>query len=268
MTDLMVIGAHPDDCEFSAGGLAALCARAGGRVCLVSMTNGEAGHHEMSGATLARRRGHQHEVAAASIGAEAMVLGNRDGELFPSLELRRQVIGLIREWNPQVVITHRPNDYHPDHRYTGLTVQDASYLLAVPNVCSGVLPLSANPVILFAADQFLRPYPFQPDVIFDIDPVVELKLDLFDIHESTIYEWEPFLNGKLAEVPVDRPARREWARLEYAPWLGGAADRFRDRLITKYGAGHGASVRYAEAYELCEYGTQLAPDRLAELFPF
>jgi LmbE family N-acetylglucosaminyl deacetylase len=264
----MVIGAHPDDGEFSAGGLAALCSRAGGRVILVSMTNGEAGHHVTFGVALAQRRQRQHEAAATSIGAEALILNNRDGELVPSIELRREVIRLIREWQPQIVITHRPNDYHPDHRCTGITVQDASYMVAVPNICAGVKAMSASPVILFAGDRFARPYPFEADLIFDIDDVAETKLDLFDIHESTIYEWEPFLNGKVAEVPIDPAARREWARVEYAEWLGGAADRFRDRLVAKYGADRGASVRHAEAYELCEYGTQLSPERLTELLPF
>jgi LmbE family N-acetylglucosaminyl deacetylase len=268
VTDLMVIGAHPDDCEISAGGLAALVARNGGRVRLVSMTNGEAGHQEMAGAALARRRKRQHETAAASIGAEAVVLDNRDGELFPSLELRHQVIRLAREWRPDVIVTHRPNDYHPDHRYTAMTVQDAAYMLTVPNVCAPVPALETNPVILYASDRFVRPYPFQPDLVFDIGTVAEAKLRLIDTHESTFYEWEPWLNGKVAEVPTGSTARREWAAHEYADWLWGAATWFRDRLIEKYGPERGADIRCAEAYEICEYGTRPSPERLAELFPY
>jgi LmbE family N-acetylglucosaminyl deacetylase len=268
MTDLMVIGAHPDDCELSAGGLAALCARSGGRVALVSMTNGEAGHQAMAGAALAERRKRQHETAAASIGAEAVVLDNRDGELFPSLELRRQVIRLIRNWRPHVLITHRSCDYHPDHRNTGLTVQDAAYMLTVPNICAPAPAMARNPIILFASDRFTRPYPFQPDLVFDIDPVADVKLGLIDTHESTFYEWEPWLNGRQDEVPSDRAERREWAAREYGDWLWGAADRFRDRLIAKYGERRGADTRHAEAYELCEYGTQPSARETEELFPF
>src|SRR5688572_18905519 len=133
---LLVFGAHPDDCEFTAGGLAALYAQIGGRVCFVSMTNGDAGHQSLGGATLARIRREEARAAAAVIGIESRVLENHDGELLPTLDRRREVIRLIREWQPELILTPRPYDYHPDHRYTSILVQDAAYMVTVPNVAA------------------------------------------------------------------------------------------------------------------------------------
>jgi len=264
----MCIGAHPDDPELMAGGLAALFSGAGGQVRLVSVTNGEAGHHEMRGAALARRRRSEAESAASLIGGDALVLENPDGRLMPTLEVRHQIVRLIRSWQPDLVVTHRPNDYHPDHRYTGQLVQDSTYLLTVPNVFGDVPALANDPVVLYGSDTFQRPYPFQPDIVIDIDAVVEKKLDLLDSHASQYYEWLPYHDGKLSQVPPDHDARRAWLRRDNEAGLRADAHRFRDRLVARYGAKRGAQVVYAEAFELCEYGRQMESGEAATLLPF
>jgi LmbE family N-acetylglucosaminyl deacetylase len=268
MTRLMCIGAHPDDPELMAGGLAALLTGAGGPVCFVSVTNGEAGHYEMHGAVLARRRRMEAESAALLIDAEAVVLENPDAQLIPTLEVRHQIVRLIRLWQPDLVITHRPNDYHPDHRYTGQLVQDSTYLLTVPNVLSDVTALASDPVVMYGSDSFRRPYPFQADIVIDIDAVLEKKLDLLDRHESQYYEWLPFHDGKLSEVPLDHEGRRAWLRRDNEAALRADANRFRDQLVARYGPERGAQVVYAEAYELCEYGRQIESGEAATLLPF
>jgi LmbE family N-acetylglucosaminyl deacetylase len=265
---ILAIGAHPDDCDFGAGGLAALCVRAGHRVHFVAATNGDAGHYEMGGAPLARRRRAEAQAAAAVIGIDYTVLDNHDGELEPSLANRRTIVRLIREIGPNLILTHRPNDYHPDHRYTAQLVQDAAYMVIVPGLAALTPHLPANPIILYMSDRFQRPYPFQPDVVVDVDDVLDLKLEMLHQHTSQVYEWLPFNHGDLEEVPAGDDERRAWLRERYAPPYAEMADRYRDRLISLYGTTHGAQVRHAEAFEVSEYGARLTPDTFLWLFPF
>ena len=265
---LLVFGAHPDDCEFTAAGLAALYAGAGGRVCFVSLTNGDAGHQTLAGAELARRRQAEAGAAAAVIGIESRVLDNHDGELLPTLDRRRELIRIIREFRPDLVLTPRPNDYHPDHRYTSVLVQDAAYMVTVPNVAAFAGHLGRDPVIMYVADRFQKPYPFTPDVAVDIDAVIEHKAAMIGCHDSQVYEWLPYNGGYLDQVPADASARPAWLRARYEPRLSAAADRFRELLIARYGEERGASIRYAEAFEACEYGAPLTDEARQRLFPF
>ena len=131
----VVFGAHPDDAEFVAGGTAVLWSARGHKVRFVSCTNGDVGHHTQSGGALARRRRAEAEKAARILGVETLILDNHDGELLPTLGNRKAVVRLIREWKADVVVGHRPFDYHPDHRYAGILVQDAAYMVTVPFFC-------------------------------------------------------------------------------------------------------------------------------------
>jgi len=263
---LLVFGAHPDDCEFSAGGLAALWAARDGHVRFVSVTNGDAGHQTEGGATLARRRREEAAAAAAAVGIESLILDTHDGELLPTLERRREIIALIREFRPDLVLTPRPNDYHPDHRYTAILVQDAAYMVTVPNICPFTAHLSHDPVIAYVIDRFQKPYPFTPDVVIDIGTVIEQKVEMLHRHTSQMYEWLPFNGGYLDEVPAKATARRDWLRRRLQPRLLGTAERFRSDLIARYGPEHGMQVRYAEAFEGCEYGASLTTEARARLF--
>src|SRR5437879_2925291 len=170
---LLIIGAHPDDADYHAGGIAALYRLAGHEVKMVSLTNGAAGHHLQRGSELAERRRGEAAAAGQASGATYDVLDNHDGELLPTLESRRQVISLIRSFKPDLILTHRPNDYHPDHRYTSQLVQDAAYMVTVPALVPGTTHLAANPVIAYLPDEFSRPYPFQPSIAVDVGPVVD-----------------------------------------------------------------------------------------------
>ena len=265
---LLVFGAHPDDCEFTAGGLAALYAQQGGRVCFVSLTNGDAGHQTLAGAALARIRRAEARAAAAVVGVESRVLDNHDGELLPTLDRRREVIAIIREFQPDLVLTPRPNDYHPDHRYTSILVQDAAYMVTVPNALASVDHLPRDPIIMYVSDHFLKPYPFTPDVVIDIDGVVDQKMEMLHCHASQMYEWLPYNAGHLDEVPAGDDERRAWLATRRKPRLQAIADRFRDKLVERYGQERGSRVQYAEAFEACEYGSPLTDEARARLFPF
>jgi LmbE family N-acetylglucosaminyl deacetylase len=265
---LLIIGAHPDDADYAAGGTAALY-RAGGHVVyMVSLTNGDAGHHQISGEELFARRQAEARAAGNVIGADYQLLDNHDGELEPSLENRRQVIHLIRSFLPDLVLTHRPNDYHPDHRYTSQLVQDAAYMVTVPAIVPATPHLPDNPVIAYLPDSFTRPYPFQPTIAVDVGPVLDQVIAMLDCHVSQFYEWLPYNTGKLQEVPTGKSERRAWLAEQVKSRLREQADRFREALLATYGPVRGKSVEYAEAFEGCEYGALLDAAACRRLFPF
>jgi LmbE family N-acetylglucosaminyl deacetylase len=265
---VLVFGAHFDDCEVRFGGTAAKYRERGHEVTNVCMTNGEAGHHEQGGATLGQRRRAEADAAADVIGAEYVAFDNPEGELEPSIDNRNDVIELVREVEPDLVFTHRPNDYHPDHRYTSRLVQDAAYMVTVPNICPQTPHLTYNPVICYLPDDFRKPYPLDPNVVVDIDDTMETKLDMLHRYESQMYEWLPYNVGLLDEVPESEAERREWLPKRYEPRNRKLADRFREDLIEAYGEEHGSAVTYAEAFEHCEYGGDLAAENRDVLFPF
>ncbi len=265
---ILVIGAHPDDADEGAGGLAALCVRAGHRVQFVSLSNGDAGHYAMGGAVLARRRLEEARRAAAVLGIQYTVLDTHDGAIEPSLANRRIVIDLMRQARPDLVLTHRPYDYHPDHRYTAMLVQDAAYLVTVPELVGLTPALFHNPVIAYMGDLFRRPYPFTPDVVIDIDAVLSLKLEMLHQHASQMYEWLPYTSGQLPSVPSDQAQRRAWLSATYAPTFAAVAERYRSQLIGVYGTTRGEHVQHAEAFETCEYGAPLTQELRRRLFPF
>lgn len=261
---VMMIGAHPDDCDFRAGGCAKLWHDAGFRVRFISATNGDAGHHLEGGGVLAKRRAAEAKAAGEVIGIDYFTLDFHDGELVPSLEARKKFIETIREFSPDLLLTHRPWDYHPDHRYTGELVQDASFLVTVPNVCAGTPAMDKMPVIMYAEDGFQKPSPFKPDVVVDIDAVIDLKIRMLHEHESQVYEW--LARGK--DVPDDEAERLEFVGEWVRNRAASSANRFREQLVAEYGPGHGAKVQCSEAFELCEYGAKLTDESRAKLFPF
>lgn len=268
---IIVFGAHPDDAQYKAGGTAAKWTKQGHKVKLVSVTNGDIGHWQSAGGPLAQRRLAEVKKADAIIGAETLVLDIHDGELVPSLENRQKIIRVIREWQADIVIAHRPWDYHPDHRYVGVLMQDAAFMVTVPFVCPDVPPLKKNPVFLYSSDGFKKPYPFQADIAVSVDDVFDLKLTA--IHEMPSQHYEGGASGseeyvKTVPPASDEPGRKAWLRQRWTARQTGEANRFRDTLVKWYGADAGAAVKYAEAFEICEYGRQPNAEEIKKLFPF
>lgn len=265
---LLIIGAHPDDADYHAGGLAAYYRSNDHEVKMVSLTNGDAGHHVIRGPQLAQRRKREAAAAGALIGATYDVFDNHDGLLQPTLENRFQVIRLIRSFKPDLVLTHRPNDYHPDHRYTSILVQDAAYMVMVPAIVPDTPHLARNPVIAYLPDEFQKPYPFRPDVAVDVGPMMERIVDMLHCHESQFYEWLPYNTGCLDKVPGTHAARRGWLAAQVEARLRRQADRYRGKLIQIYGPERGPKVEFAEGFEACEYGAPLDEPALKRLFGF
>lgn len=261
---IIAFGAHPDDCDIRASGTAALWVRAGYAVKFVSVTNGDAGHQTMHGPELARRRLAEAKESARRQGIEYDVLNNEDGKLLPTLAVREQIIREIRSWKADVVLAPRPNDYHPDHRYTGVLVQDAAYMVVVPAIVPDVPPLRKNPAFFYYQDNFQRPNPFRPDVAVSIDEVIDQKINAMDSHVSQFYEWLPWVAGTLAEVPKDPAERKAWLK---RTWFKPPNPDVRAALVKWYGPEIGNRTKYYEAFEICEYGAQPDAARIRQLFP-
>jgi LmbE family N-acetylglucosaminyl deacetylase len=266
---IIAFGAHPDDCEIKAGGVAAMWAAQGHHVKFVSTTNGDIGHWKMAGGPLAQRRTAEVKKAAKILGIETEVLDNHDGELMPTLENRKAFVRLIREWKADIVLSHRTNDYHPDHRYTGILVQDAAYMVICPFICPDVPHLKTNPVFMYLSDRFQKPNPFEPDIVVAIDDVIEKKLDAMAVLESQFVEGG--VSGNESMVPkndAEWAAARRRVRERFRRRFESTADKYRSKLIEAYGKRKGKKVRYAEAFEVCEYGRRPSADELKKLFPF
>lgn len=266
---IIAFGAHPDDCELVAAGVAAKWAALGHKFKCVAVTNGDIGHATMAGGPLAQRRRAEALAAAKILGIETEVLDNHDGELMVTLENRRRIARLIREWQADVVISHRPNDYHPDHRYTGVLVMDAAYMVQVPFFDPDVPPLRRNPVFLFSEDRFQKPNPFSGDIVVAIDDVIEKKLAVVEAMESQFYEGGccDVPAGGLPQDAAGKAARKREVRDAFSRRFAATADRFRTRLAARYGP-RASTVKYAEAFEICEYGRQPDEAEIRRLFPF
>jgi len=263
---IIAFGAHPDDCELKAAGVAAKWAAAGHKVKFVATTNGDVGHFEMAGGPLALRRMAEARKTAEILGIESQVLDIHDGELMPTLENRRTIARLIREWQADIVLCHRSCDYHPDHRYTGVLVEDAAVLVAAPFFATDVPPCPRNPVILYYSDNFKKPYPFDPAVIVSIDDVIEQKRACIEAMPSQFADKDSWQGRYLPGVPETDEGRKKFI----GDWLiernADVANRYRELLAQRYGE-RSKQIKYAEAFELCQYGAQPSAAELNELFP-
>ena len=265
--NIIAIGAHPDDCDSKFGGTAALFAKMGHNVKFLALTNGDAGHQSMGGGPLAKKRRQEAKDAAKALGiAEYEVLDNHDGELFPTLNVRLEVIRRIRGWNADIVLGLRPNDYHPDHRNAGSVVQDAAYMNIVPNVAPDTPPLKKNPVFLYMSDHFKKPNPFQKDIAVIVDDVIDTKVKGLAAHDSQMFEWLPWTNGMdLATIPKGEKERLAWLKDR---WMNRKPDAGTLEVVKKWYPNVDVSkVKQVEFFEICEYGKQPTEEEIKELFP-
>jgi N-acetylglucosamine malate deacetylase 1 len=264
---IIAFGAHPDDAELKAAGVAAMWAEQGHAVKFVSLTNGDIGHFAMAGGPLAIRRTAEVEACAAQLGIETQVLDIHDGELMPTLENRKTVARLIREWQADIVLAHRPNDYHADHRYTGVLVNDAAVLVVAPFFTPDTPPLRRNPVILYYSDGFQKPTPFDPTIVVGIDAAAERKWSCISAMPSQFGDSDSWQARTRTNVPEGEEERRAFLLQFVRQRSADVADLYRERLIELHGTETAGRVRYAEAFELSEYGRQATIDELKSLFP-
>lgn len=265
---LLVLGAHPDDAEIHAGGLACLYRQAGHAVKFVSVTNGQSGHHLLSGPPLVARRREEAARSAALIGAQAETWDWPDGALEPTLAVRAQIIREIRTFQPDLVLTHRTEDYHPDHRAVANAVRDACYMTTVPAVVPDAPALRRDPVVAYLPDNFTRPVPLRADVVVDTSEFCSLVTRMLACHESQVFEWLPYNQRSEHELPADAAGRLAWLEAWYRKYAGPRADRWRAELAATYGSARAAAVQTAEAFEISEYAAPLDSAARRRLFYF
>ena len=280
--NILMIGAHQDDNEFRCGGLAHKYVKMGYNVTFLSMCNGCGGHHILTPEETVATRAKESAKVAEFLGITYDVWDINDCSLVADLETRRRLIRYIRKVNPDLIISHRPNDYHADHRAVGQLVQDASYMLIVPHECPDAPAMRKMPVIMYNEDRFTNP-DFSGDIVLGMDDENDTKLQIASINVSQVYEWLPYTDGE--EVPEGEAERWEFlkgmniteattdeevmaARRGYAVRFAKTAARFRKELIERYGEERGSKIRYAEAFMLCEYGEPLTDELKEKFFPF
>jgi LmbE family N-acetylglucosaminyl deacetylase len=207
----MVIAAHPDDAEFTVAGTVAAWAKAGCRVTYVVCTDGNAGSHEpgLAREKLAEIRRAEQRAACATLGvSEVVFLGHDDGQLQPTLDLRRDLVRVIRQYRPEVVITWDPttlfigDDYinHPDHRAAAQAALDAA------------APASAMPLLwpeVGAPHRVRQVYVFgndKPNTWVDVTETIEQKIAALKQHASQMGDWDPteMVKGWNAETGKDK----------------------------------------------------------------
>jgi LmbE family N-acetylglucosaminyl deacetylase len=196
----MLIYAHPDDPEFSAGGTAARWARSGSEVIYVVITDGNVGTHDegMSAERLIETRRAEQRAAAETAGAkECNFLGYHDGLLQPTLELRKELVRLIRQYRPNAVVCGDPSSFfpnasrinHPDHRAAATAAIDAAFPAAEMHLlypeleAEGLRPHKVNYVYISNPSQ-------EPNLFVDISETIEVKIAALRCHESQLADFE------------------------------------------------------------------------------
>jgi len=264
---IIAFGAHPDDAELKASGVAALWAAAGHKVKFVAMTNGDVGHFESSGKPLALRRKAEVEECARILGIETEVMDIHDGELTPSLENRKMMGRLIRQWQADIVMGHRPYDYHPDHRYVGVLMDDSAVVVVAPFFLPDTRPTQRNPVYMYYSDGFQDPKPFTPTMVVGIDETAEKKWQCVSAMPSQFGDKDSWQGRTLPNVPEGDRERATYLLEIVKKRNMAVADQYRERLVALYGPERGKKFQYAEAFQLGQYGRQASPDDLKKMFP-
>jgi LmbE family N-acetylglucosaminyl deacetylase len=264
---LLILGAHPDDAEYHAGGLASIYRELGHVVKMVSLTNGAAGHHRRPPAEMAQLRREEAAAAGRVIGATYETWDIPDGELMPTLEVRRRVVCEIRTFKPDLVLTHRTYDYHPDHRAVGQLVQDATYLVTVPNFLPDTPAVFRDPVVAYMPDLFIRPCPMIADVVLDVTDRSDTIVAMLACQRSQVFEWLPYEEGILETVPEDEGEKLVWLRGWYRRHMLPRAEHFRQDLIAAYGEERGRQIEFVEVYEISDYAAAADQPTRQRLFP-
>jgi N-acetylglucosamine malate deacetylase 1 len=264
---IIAFGAHPDDAELKFAGTAALFAAQGHKVKLVAMTNGDVGHFSMAGGPLAQRRKAEVEACHAKLGVATDVFDIHDGELMPDLETRKKMANVIRDWQADIVLSHRPWDYHPDHRAVGQLAQDTAVVVAAPFFAPYTPPTKGNPIYLFYSDGFKKPYPFDPILAVGIDEVAEKKFDCISALPSQFGDADSWQARYGRNVPTDEAGRKAFLLDIVKQRNANEANTYRDLLVKLYGEQKGRAIKYAETFELNQYGGGATVDQLKGMFP-
>lgn len=183
---ILAVGAHPDDLEILCAGTLARYTQQGNKVIMCHVTNGDKGHYEVPPHELAPIRQREAENAAEVIGADIIDLGLPDAGLAVDIPTRMVVVDVIREAAPDIIITHSPDDYAPDHVAASRLVFDASYICTAPSVKT-VRKAHSIVTPIFYMDT-LAGMNFIPEEYVDITDTIETKKSMLSMHKSQL-DW-------------------------------------------------------------------------------
>ncbi len=198
--NILCVGAHPDDAEILCAGTLARYAHAGHSVTIAIFTDGSMGDAVVRPAELSGIREREARDAARLIGAKVIWGGVVDEHVFPDAVQRRRMIDILREADPDVILTHSPNDYHPDHRYVGQLVFDAYFQKGLPHI-----PDQQMPACRFGKAQVyyldnLGGVGFLPTEYVDISDVFEIKKQMLACHKSQFEAMSDLADTNLTEM--------------------------------------------------------------------
>ena len=270
---ILIVGAHPDDGESSAGGAAALWRRRGDEVRFISVTDGRRGHYDQRYADapqeLVARRRAESLAAADVIGATYGDIGAVEGPRIDDTEYELRLMREIRLFGPglgagpDLVVTHRPQDHPRDHRLAAHLTIDACGMAALPLVDPDTPPLKRTPPIAYWFDDYTEISSFRPDVVVAIDAVIKEKTAMLAAHASQVFEWMPYYRGIADQIPADPDARLAWlAETQIAPMAGLVRAAVMESLHSSLPHG-----RYVEAFQISEYGRPLSDADIKRIFP-
>jgi LmbE family N-acetylglucosaminyl deacetylase len=184
--NILAVGCHPDDLEIGCGGTLARYARQGHRVTMVHVANGNMGHVVIAPEELRAIRAEEAQRAGAMLGA-AEVLSLDCPDLVVDShrqDLTRGLVDTVRRVQPDVIITHAPEDYMRDHVEVSRLVFDASFSASIPHYLTST-PGVAKIAPLYYMDT-LAGVNFVPSEYVDITEMIEIKLKALDCHESQV----------------------------------------------------------------------------------
>ncbi|MCS7180097.1 MAG: PIG-L family deacetylase [bacterium] len=184
--NILAIGAHPDDIEILCGGTLAKCSKKGHNIFMAHLCSGDKGGKDISPSELVKIRKMEAKKSASLIGAEVLGPIADDLDLYNTREMRIKVIDIIRYTKPDIIITHSPEDYMPDHIITSQLVFEAAFPATLPNYRTEYPPHELITPIFYM--DTLVGLKFQPTHYVDITEFFEIKKQMLLCHESQ-YKW-------------------------------------------------------------------------------
>ena len=181
---VLAIGAHPDDIELLCAGTMAKFAQNGDEVYICHICNGNKGSKVYSSDELAEIRKKEAIASASIIGAVSLSAEIPDGELVQDLDSRIRVIDVLRQADPDLVITHSPDDYHSDHINTSKLVFEATYLANLGLWKTDFPPTTKLPYLYYM--DTIAGINFTPDEYVDITGTIDTKIEMMMKMESQL----------------------------------------------------------------------------------
>jgi LmbE family N-acetylglucosaminyl deacetylase len=198
--NILAVGAHPDDIEILCAGTLARYAQQGHAIYMAVFTMGDMGDLAIEPAQLAAIRRKEAEASAALLKAQLLWGGVTDELVFPNEAQRRLMIDLLRQADPDVIITHSPNDYHPDHRYVSQLVFDSYFQKGLPHLPGQTQPACRfGQAVVYYMDN-LGGIEFLPTEYVDISSVIDTKCRMLQSHQSQVQAMAELAHTDILEM--------------------------------------------------------------------